>query len=191
MNRASLAAGFLLLAACSSAPVIEQGLQDEAARGNPQAQYQIGESYYQGVYSFFGNWADWQDAAHWFSLAAAQGHVKAQFRLSQYYFNARADYRSSFFWLQSPAREGIAEAQHWLGLHYAQGWGTPVDLVLAYKWLWLAFEGNVPDVIGDLAGLDWLVRRGGMTPEQIAEGQRLALQHQAEKGKSRPFDLAP
>jgi TPR repeat protein len=120
-------------------------------------------------------------------MAARQGDAKAHFRMAEYYFNRRSDYNQSFRWLQLPAQKGIAEAQHDLGMHYGQAWGTQQNLVLAYKWMALAFEGGIPDPIGKLADLEWLVSRGKMNPDQITEGQRLAKQHTALYGKSRPI----
>jgi len=174
-------------AGCVSTPQIDKILEQEALGGNIAAQYDMGMTYHEARYSFWGKAAYWEDAARWFELAARQGDAKAHYRMAQYYFNVRFDYNQSFRWLQLPAQKGIAEAQHFLGVHYGQAWGTQQNLVLAYKWIALAFEGGVPDPIGKLADLDWLVSRGKMSPDQIDEGQRLAAQHSALYGKSRPI----
>ena len=58
-------------------------------------------------------------------------------------------------------------AQHNLGRVYAQGRGTPKDNVKAYFWLELASR-----TIGE-ARNDRDVLGSTMTPEQIAEAQRL------------------
>ncbi len=178
----------MFLFGCASAPTIDKSLQDSALEGNVQAQYEIGEIYYKARYSFFGKSAYWEEAARWFEMAANQGDARAHYRLSQYYFNKRSDYNQSFKWLQLPAQQGIAEAQHSLGMHYAQAWGTPQDTVLAYKWVALAFEGDIWNPNGKVVALDWLVTRGEMNPEQISEGQRLAAEHTAAYGKSRSLD---
>lgn len=183
----SLLTYIIFLFGCASAPEISTSLQHSALKGDGQAQYEIGMRYYKARYAFFGKASYWEDAARWFEMAARQGDERACFRLSQYYFNARSDYSESFKWLQLPAQAGIAEAQHFLGMHYAQALGTPQDLVLAYKWVALAFEGGVPDPIRKLADLDWLVRRGKMNSDQIHEGQLLASDHTATYGKSRPI----
>lgn len=178
-----------LIGGCASVPRIDTTLEQNALSGDVQAQYDMGMRYYEARYSLFGKAAYWDVAEKWFGMAAGQGDVKAHYRMSQYYFTVRSDYRQSFRWLQLPAREGIAEAQHLLGMHYAQAWGTEHDCVLAYMWMALAFEGNVPDPIGKLADLDWLVLRCNMEPAEIAEGQRLAAEHSAFYGKSRSIGL--
>ena len=175
----SMLSCIVLIDGCASAPQIDKSLEQEALTGNIQAQYDMGMMYYEARYSFLGKAAYWEDAARWFEMAARQGDAKAHYRMSQYAFTVRSDYHQSFRWLQLPAQKGIAEAQHFLGMHYAQAWGTRQDLVLAYKWMALAFEGGVSDPIGKLANLDWLVRLGEMKPGQITEGQRLAVEHSA------------
>ena len=132
-----------ILSGCAAAPTIDISLQDSALAGNAQAQYKMGEIYYNARYALGGRSAYWEDAAHWYKLAADQGDARAHYRLSQYYFSHRSDYNQSFIWLQFPAQQGIAEAQHSLGMHYAQAWGTPQNRILAYKWIALAFEGNI------------------------------------------------
>ncbi len=179
----------VLLSSCASPPpTIDESLRDSALQGDVEAQYQIGEQYYKARYAWFGKGAYWEDAAQWFEMAAKQGDARAHYRLSQYYFNRRQDYAQSFKWLQLPAQQGISEAQHTLGVHYAQAWGTPQNLVLAYKWVALALEGTVSDPKGRVVDLEWLTEGGEMTPEQIREGQRLAAEHTAAYGKSRPLD---
>jgi TPR repeat protein len=176
-----------LVVGCASNFQINKALEQEALGGNIEAQYDMGMTYYEARYSFWGKAAYWEDAARWFDLAARQGDAKAHYRMAQYFFNVRSDYNQSFRWLQLPAQKGIAEAQHLLGMHYGQAWGTQLNFVLAYKWMALAFEGNIPDPIGKLADLDWLVRRGKMNQDQITEGQRLAKQHTTLYGKSQPI----
>jgi TPR repeat protein len=187
----SLLSCFTITGGCAVAPSIDESLKNNALKGDAEAQFEIGEKYYKAVYSFFGDWKYWNDAAQWFELAANQGHIKAQFRLSQYYFNVLSNYERSFSLLQSPAQQGIAEAQHSLGIHYAQGWGTAHDPVLAYKWIALAFEGGVSDPVGDLANLAWLVSRAHMNTDEIAKGQRLATEHSVTFGISRSIDTIP
>lgn len=180
---------FFLSGCASSNLEIDESLSQSALGGNVQAQYEIGEKYYKARYSYFGKAGYWDDALPWYEMAANQGDARAHYRLSQYYFNNHSDYNQSFKWLQLPAQQGIAEAQHLLGMHYAQAWGTPQNPVLAYKWIALSFEGGVPDPIGKLADLEWLITRGKMDPDQIREGQQLAAEHTARYGRSRSIEL--
>lgn len=81
-----------------------------AERGNPEAQYFLGEMYDQGLgveRDIRGNRRDWSKAADWFEKAAAQGH---------------------------------AGAQHNLGVYHYYGWGVAKDEAAALKWLELAVE---------------------------------------------------
>jgi hypothetical protein len=179
----------IVLAGCASAPVIDQSIEHKALNGDIQAQYEIGETYYEARYSFFGKSEYWEDAARWYKMAASQGDPRAHYRLANYYFTVRSDYSQSFQWLQLPAQQGIAEAQNFLGMHYAQAWGTPLNLVLAYKWIVLSHEGGVPDPIGRTPDVEWLVSRGKLSREMITEGQRLAEVRTAAYGKSRSIEL--
>lgn len=65
------------------------------------------------------------------------------------------------------AEGGLPDAQHSAAAVYANGWGTPPDLVEALKW------GEILLLRGfDVPFKDELVSR--MTPQQIADAQRLA-----------------
>lgn len=174
---------------CIATPKLDGVLLTQAQEGNAAAQFEIGERYRDAYYasSLRSDFQLWEQAATWYEAAAAQGYAKAQTRLADFYFTFRNDYARSLFWAQSAAVQGIAEAQYSLGMHYGQGWGTPQDLVIAYKWMALAFEGDIPNPIGKLANLEWLVKRGKMSPEQIGQGQKLAAEHTANYGRSRPM----
>ncbi len=177
---------FIFLSACASAPlVVDEALREKAMEGSAPAQYEMGMIYYRQVYS--GSWslkeAAWEGAVPWFEMAARQGDARAQYRLSLYY--SGRDDEKSFMLLQVPAQQGIANAQHALGVKYGQARGTPQDLVLAYKWIGLGQEGGIGDLPGNVADLDWLIWKGKMSPEQVAEGRRLIEEHTSKSGKSR------
>lgn len=166
----------------ATVPQIDESLRRSALEGDMQAQYAIGVTYNEAGYAGWGNSEYRQEAARWFEMAASQGDVRSQYYLSQYYFNFLQDYGQSFELTKLAARQGLAEAQYSLGIHYAQAWGTEQDLVLAYKWIALANNGGIKG--GSLADVDWLVWKGKMNTEQIAQGQRLAAEHEAMHGKS-------
>ena len=70
-------------------------------------------------------------------------------------------------------------AQFNLGIMYAKGQGVPEDPVRAYRWLNLAAAGGFEPArkIRDLV-------KKLMTPQQIAEAQRMAREwYQKRKGK--------
>ncbi len=73
------------------------------------------------------------------------------------------------------AEQGHADAQFNLGLMYARGEGVLLDYVLAYMWFNLAAaQGNeeAPKIRGIVAEY--------MTPDQIAEAQRMAREWMAK-----------
>ncbi len=175
----------MILCGCAAkTPVIDESLRRSALEGDVRAQYQMGLQYEQAARSGWkGNMLYWDEAAVWYEMASSQGDARAQYHLAIYYFNRRNDYSQSFRLNQLAAQQGLADAQYSLGMHYGQAWGTEQNLVLAYKWIALANEGGV--IGGNLADTEWLIWKGKLSAEQIAEGKRLAEEHTAEYGKSR------
>lgn len=79
------------------------------------------------------------------------------------------DYAEAGKCFRKAAEQNVALAQYDLGLAYANGKGVAKDEVEGYKWFWLAAEqGDEP------AKKNVAVAQSRLTPEQIAEGQRLA-----------------
>jgi len=176
-----------LYACATTVPEIGESLRQKALVGDVQAQYEMGKKYEKAARAGWGRPEYWPEAERWFELAASQGDARAQYQLSGYYFNLRQDYSQSFKLLTLAAQQGLAEAQYSLGMHYAQAWGTPQDLVLAYKWISLANDGGVKG--GSLADTKWLTWKGKMSADQIAEGQQLAAAHTAIYGVSVQIEL--
>ncbi len=81
----------------------------------------------------------------------------------------RGDYDTALKEFRPLAEQGHAEAQYNLGVMYVQGQGVPKDYVLAHMWLNLAAGKGMKEAV---KGRDFL--RKLMTPDQIAEAQRLA-----------------
>jgi TPR repeat protein len=103
---------------------------------------------------------------------AEQGDADAQNAIGvMYYFgqSVSQDYAEAAKWYRRAAEQGLAFAQGNLGAMYAKGYGVPQNFVLAYMWLDLAAaDGNEDaatyrDFVSDQ-----------MTPDQLAEAQRLA-----------------
>ena len=81
----------------------------------------------------------------------------------------RRDYATALRLIRPLAEQGNANAQYNLGALYDNGLGVPQDKVRAYMWFTLsAAQGRE----GAAAFRDLIARR--MTPEQIAEAQKLA-----------------
>ena len=80
-------------------------------------------------------------------------------------------------WYRRAADQGLADAQFNLGMMYANGEGVPRDYTVAHTWVNLAVAQTSGEVavtyVSALSGIE-----SRMTPEQIADAQRLAREWQ-------------
>ena len=111
---------------------------------------------------------------------ADQGYVLAQMTLGSMYQFGRGvpqEYPAAVKWFGKTADQGYAHAQLGLCYMYEEGLGVPQNYVHAYKWHRLAVAGfPLPDV----ENRDKAVKcrdhvAAKMTPEQMAEAQKLAM----------------
>ena len=139
-----------------------------AEQGAAVAQYFLGLMYYKGQ----GVPQDYAEAAKWYRQAAEQGLAEAQSNLGVMYDQGKGvhqDFAEAVKWYRKSAEYGDAWAQTFLGFAYVFGQGVPQDYVQAHLWFSLAAaQGDQ----GAAEARDTVARR--MTPEQIAEAQRLA-----------------
>ena len=109
---------------------------------------------------------------------AEQGHAEAQNNLGVIYANGRGvprDDVEAVKWWRKAGEQGNAVAQFNLGVSYRTGWGVPQDYISAHMWLSLAAEAGyetAPKI------RDQLAKR--MTPDQIAEAQRMVREWMAK-----------
>jgi len=97
---------------------------------------------------------------------AEEGNAEAQINLGNMYFDGNGvpqDYREGVKWYQLAADKGSADAQIALGFLYEYGDAVPQDYVQAHKWFDLAGSSSYRDTVA-----------AKMTPEQIAEAEKLA-----------------
>ena len=124
---------------------------------------------------------NYQAAAASFMRSAQQGDARAQYNLGVMYANGegvRQDDAEAVRWWRLAAEQGDAGAQLNLGVMYANGEGVRQDYVRAHMWF------NLAAANGDENGFknrDAAARR--MTPQQIAQAQRMAAQCEARKYK--------
>ena len=78
-------------------------------------------------------------------------------------------------WWRKAAEQGIADAQHNVGSMYNNGQGVPRDYVFALMWWNIAVASGHED-----AQRDREIVAKQMTPDQIAEAQRLAREWMAK-----------
>jgi uncharacterized protein len=115
---------------------------------------------------------DYAAAASWYAKAAEQGDAFAQDRLAYQYANGLGvaqDYAAAARWYRKAADQGEADAQASLGFQYVHGLGVSQDYVTAHMWFSLASAKGNRDAVKDRDRIAAL-----MTPEQIAEAQKLA-----------------
>lgn len=102
------------------------------------AQFHLGLCYAKG---YGGLKVDKVQATKWYTQAAEQGYLDAQFNLALLYYRGDGvlqDYRAAHAWFIQAANQGDADAQHALGVMYYNGEGIPQDFVLAYLWFNIA-----------------------------------------------------
>jgi len=115
---------------------------------------------------------------HWRPLAR-QGNADAQFQLGSLYSSGLGvpqDYVEAAKWYRLAAEQGEADGHFGLGLLYLKGFGVPKDFVLAHMRFNLAasqYPGTQAKKRDEAVKLrDAIASK--MTPEQIAEAQKLA-----------------
>lgn len=143
--------------------------------GYADAQYNLGCIYEHGENGVPQNYAE---AMKWYLRAAKQGDVQSQVNLGAMYYSGRGtvqDYRIAATWFQKAANKGDAKAEMDVGIMYAVGTGLPQDNIRAYMWLNLsAAQGN------KTASEDRDITAKKMTPEQLAEAQKLTREWKSQ-----------
>jgi uncharacterized protein len=110
---------------------------------------------------------------NWFRKTATQPNTGTHAKL-----DVPQDDAEKLNWYRSAAEQGDADAQSTLGLMYFTGRGVLQDYVEAHKWFNLAASRySTSDIRSrDQAIQDRQSVAAKMTPEQIAEAQKLARQ---------------
>ncbi len=139
---------------------------------------------------------DYATAIRKWKPLAEQGHADAQAGLGfMAYFGDRRSFDPDAIplddadaakWFRLAAEQGQADAQAYLGRMYANGEGVPQDDVQAYKWFTLVADTSDSKEFGEGAQAVLQSRNvleAKMTPDQIAEAQRLARKWVAQHQK--------
>jgi TPR repeat protein len=149
--------------------------QKAAAQGDAIAQNNLGNCYYDGQ----GIERDYIEATKWYRKAAEQNNDAAQTSLGVCYFAGQGvtqDYAEAVKWYRKAAEQNLYTAQYYLGSVYANGNGVPKNYIEAYKWYSLSAARGCGEANNDLSIIETR-----MTPEQIAEGQKLAREFIPQK----------
>ena len=148
-----------------------------ADQGYAVAQVILGWHYHTGE----GVPQDDAEAARWYRLAADQGDAVAQQSLGCVYREGKGvpqDDAESVRWFRLAAEQGRADAQHDLACSYRDGNGVPQDYVQAHMWYSLsASQSSEAEWANRAKNRDLTAQR--MTPDQLAEAQRLAREWDA------------
>ena len=124
-------------------------LQPLAEAGDPEAQYDLGSLYCDGL----AVGRNYRQAAEWYGRAAAQGHMRAQFTLGflAYHGAGRGEEDGAVArdpvqaarWLKPAAERDNAMAQYLLASLYRKGEGVPRDDNKALGWALAAADRGV------------------------------------------------
>ncbi len=154
-----------------------------AEAGEPFAIGQVASGYYLGARRKSDGAVvkrDFIEAIRWAFAAAERNDAVGQFLIGTFYtietqISRRPDWEKGVVWYRRAAEQGHLVAQIRLSVAYQLGEGVPRDLVTAYKWAMLA-ERDSPYSVRDSK------LASEMTPEQIAEGEKRALEWMEERG---------
>ena len=143
-----------------------------AEQGSVSALLTLADLYYEGS----GVRQDYSEAEKWYRRSAEQGSAIGQHNLGLLYYQGRGvpqDYAEAVKWYRKAAEQGDNLAQTKLGIAYYEGRGVPQDYVQAHMWANLAAADSTGEEQKSYAMLrDEIAAK--MTPEQLAEAQRLA-----------------
>jgi len=145
-----------------------------AEAGHADAQFELGMLYAKGM----GVPENQTEATRWLRGAAEQGHARAAWEMSRRYAEGTGVPKSATdeaTWVQRAADLGSIRAMFVLGNKHRRGAGVPRDLVPAHMWFNLARALGSADARPVLRQLE-----AKLTPEQIAQAQRLAREWWAQ-----------
>lgn len=140
------AAGLLLL--LTPSPTAAQppanasaALEQQAQKGDAQAQYALGNAYEFGE----GERQDLTKAVEWYRKAAAQGHPDAEFNIGNMYLLGQGiapDEAKAAEWLRKAADHGVVDAQFLLATLHGSGRGVAQDWSEAARWFRAAADAG-------------------------------------------------
>lgn len=123
--------------------------RDLAAKGDPDAQFNMAQAYKLGR----GVTPDLTKAEQLFAKASAQGHLEAGDNLGLILFQ-RGERERAMPYITSASSRGDPRAHYILGLGYFNGDGVAKDWERAYALMSLAQQANLPQATGALSQMD-------------------------------------
>jgi len=145
-------------------------LNFEAANGvNIDAALNLGIEYAYGR----GTDKNFEQAFHWYSIAAKAGNVIAQHNLGAAYAKGEGtpiDYIDAQYWYLTAAKKGSYLSQLCLGQMYEEGQGVEIDLIKALSWYFLSRNtSDNPELISLIQNLE-----KKLDQTEVAEAKKLA-----------------
>lgn len=121
-------------------------VEEEAAKGNPTAQYNLARMYHKGE----GVEANSKKASEWYAKASENGNADAQYILGVMYRigdGVPIDKIKAFHLISQSAEQGFAWAQYVLGEIYQKGEGVAADKKKALLWYNKAADNGNPKAL--------------------------------------------
>lgn len=160
--------GVLLALSVVCAPVQAQTPEESPGASSADTPYaRAVQAYNRGAF---------HDAFVAFRHLAQMGHGGAEFMLGVMSFYGRGverDYAIAAIWFYKSARQGNPAAQLAFGSMFIRGVGVSPDSVDAYKWLTLARQSGIAEIV---AQADTLLKQvsSRMTEDEIEKGRQAA-----------------
>jgi uncharacterized protein len=153
-------------------------LRPLADEGDAKAEFHLGRMYALGQ----GVGQDPGQAIAWYRKAAQHGDAEAEFVLGVMFLDrSGAPQEEALVWLRKAADKGMFNAQFRLGMIYAKGAAKLTqDPIAARMWLSLAAERAENAYVHDLVTKERDKLSAAMTPAEIAEAQRRAIEWRAK-----------
>lgn len=135
-----------------------------AQYGYAPSQFKLGQAYENGLLNCP---VDPRRSIAWYSKAAEQGEVEAEFALSGWYLTGAEGIlpqndNEAYLWARKAADKGYAKAEYAVGYYTETGTGTKQDLEEAKKWYMRAAAQNYTRAMQRLTELKY----GGARPQQ-------------------------
>jgi len=147
-----------------------------ASRGIIAAQLDLGRAYLLGR----GVTSDPRKTESWWRRAAESGSAVASLALAQLYYSEafeRRDVAEAARWFRIAAERGETLAQLRVSMMYYRGEGLARDRARAYAWARMVPGDSSSDYVATLHAM----LAATLSPEEVAEGQRLADQWLSRK----------
>jgi uncharacterized protein len=161
-----------------------QEFTDGALQGDATSMNNLGKMYAEGL----GTTVDYEEAVKWYRRAAEFGEARAQYNLGLAYdrgVGVPLSAAEAVKWYQVGAEFGDAFAQNSLGVKLARGEGDlDQDFVHAYMWFSLSASRQPAGADRDVAIRNRELLAKSMTPNQVAQAERLARFWAPKKAKT-------